>query len=51
MISIDPFSQTDWASVWQIIKPVFRSGETYVFPPDISEKRRLRKRLGKSLAF
>jgi L-amino acid N-acyltransferase YncA len=31
------FEAADWPSVWQILKPVFRLGETYPYPPDISE--------------
>ncbi len=27
----------DWSAIWQIIEPVFRRGDTYTFPPDISE--------------
>jgi len=27
----------DWADVWQIIEPVFRAGETYPYPIDITE--------------
>jgi ribosomal protein S18 acetylase RimI-like enzyme len=34
---IRAFEETDWPSVWKIIEPVFRSGETYVFSPEISE--------------
>ncbi len=38
MIDIKPFEEQDWPSVWRIIEPVFRAGETYPYPPDISEK-------------
>ncbi len=37
MITIRPFQQNDWPALWQIIEPVFRSGETYAYAPDISE--------------
>lgn len=37
MTTIRPFTETDWPAVWQIIEPVFRSGETYAFSPAISE--------------
>lgn len=37
MITIYPFEQTDWPSIWKLIEPVFRSGETYAFSPEISE--------------
>lgn len=38
MIEIRPLEARDWPSVWGIIEPVFRAGETYVFPPDITEQ-------------
>jgi len=38
MIDIRLFNQQDWNSVWRIIEPVFRAGETYPFSPNISEK-------------
>jgi ribosomal protein S18 acetylase RimI-like enzyme len=31
------FEPRDWPSVWRIIEPVFRAGETYAFAPDITE--------------
>jgi ribosomal protein S18 acetylase RimI-like enzyme len=34
---IRPYQDQDWAAVWKIIKPVFRTGETYAFSPDINE--------------
>ena len=37
MSKIRPFEETDWDCTWQIIEPVFRSGETYAFSPEISE--------------
>ena len=36
-LRIAPFSDSDWPRIWAIIKPVFRSGETYAVPTDISE--------------
>ncbi len=36
-ISIIKIEQSDWFLIWKIIEPVFRSGETYPFSPDISE--------------
>ena len=36
MLTIRPVSQRDWNSVWSIIAPVFRAGETYPFSPDIT---------------
>lgn len=37
MSKIRQFEEKDWDCTWQIIGPVFRSGETYVFLPEISE--------------
>jgi hypothetical protein len=38
MINIRRFDKTDWHVLWKIIEPVFRSGETYVYSPDITEE-------------
>ncbi|MEL7071898.1 MAG: N-acetyltransferase [Cyanobacteria bacterium J06581_3] len=37
MVLIRPIKETDWPSVWAMIEPVFRAGETYAFSPTISE--------------
>lgn len=37
MFTIRPFEESDWPTVWQIIEPVFRAGETYPKWPDINE--------------
>jgi ribosomal protein S18 acetylase RimI-like enzyme len=37
MITIYPLRERDWPSVWRLIEPVFRLGETYAFSPAISE--------------
>jgi L-amino acid N-acyltransferase YncA len=37
MTRIRLFEPPDWPSVWRIIEPVFRAGETYAFSPDITE--------------
>ena len=37
MFEIRPYQDQDWASVWQILRPVFTEAETYAFPPDMSE--------------
>lgn len=37
MITIRNYVEADWPAVWPIIGDVFREGETYAFPPDISE--------------
>jgi RimJ/RimL family protein N-acetyltransferase len=38
MIRIRPFDKKDWTSLWRIIEPVFRAGETYPCSPDITEE-------------
>jgi ribosomal protein S18 acetylase RimI-like enzyme len=38
MIDIRPFEENDWPTIWQIIEPVFRAGETYAFSPEITEE-------------
>jgi RimJ/RimL family protein N-acetyltransferase len=38
MIVIRPLEPKDWTATWEVIKPVFRAGETYPFAPDITEK-------------
>jgi RimJ/RimL family protein N-acetyltransferase len=38
MIVIRPFEQKDWTATWQVIRPVFRAGETYPFSPDTTER-------------
>jgi L-amino acid N-acyltransferase YncA len=35
--AIQRFVDADWPQIWQILEPVFRLGETYAFPPDITE--------------
>ncbi len=37
MVAIRLIESADWPSVWAIIEPTFRAGETCAFPPDISE--------------
>lgn len=37
MVTLRKFAPADWPAVWGMLEPVFRLGETYVFPPDISE--------------
>ncbi len=37
-MNIRLFEDKDWPSVWEMIKPVFRAGETYAYPVDIDEK-------------
>jgi RimJ/RimL family protein N-acetyltransferase len=38
LITIRPIGKSDWKGAWRIIEPVFRSGESYAFSPDISEE-------------
>ncbi|CAM3409798.1 GNAT family N-acetyltransferase [Halomonas lysinitropha] len=38
MIHIRPYQPEDWPSLWAILEPVFRAGETYAVPRDISEQ-------------
>jgi len=37
MFKIRPFEENDWDGTWQIIVPVFQTGETYPYSPDITE--------------
>ncbi len=37
MIKIRRFEEQDWKTIWQIVKPVFRAGDTYAFSPQITE--------------
>ena len=37
MLAIRPFTDADWASVWAILAPIFRAGETYGVATDIAE--------------
>ncbi len=37
MISLRQAREQDWPSIWAIIEPVFRDGETFPQSPDISE--------------
>lgn len=38
MIRIRPYQPEDWPALWAILEPVFRAGETYAVPRDISEQ-------------
>ena len=37
-MNIRPYQASDWVTLWPILEPVFRAGETYPCPPDISER-------------
>jgi len=37
-ITIRPFQESDWASLWQILSPILAEGETYTFSPNSTEK-------------
>ncbi len=34
---IEPYTAKHWPEIWDILRPVFRAGETYPFAPDIPE--------------
>ena len=36
--TIRNFEESDWDQLWPILEPVFRAGETYPYPTDISEE-------------
>ncbi|WP_372715703.1 hypothetical protein [Novipirellula sp.] len=37
MTALRLFLPGDWLSVWRILEPVFRAGETYPYSPNITE--------------
>ncbi len=37
MFRVLPFKESYWPGVWGILEPVFRAGETYGLPTDLSE--------------
>ena len=37
MFGIRNYEERDWKSVWHVIEPVFRAGETYAYATDITE--------------
>ena len=37
MLEFEKITEAHWPAVWQILKPVFRAGETYPYAMDISE--------------
>lgn len=36
MPTIRPFQNDDWPGLWQFLEPVFRAGDSYPYPTDIS---------------
>lgn len=36
-VKIRRFEPSDWTLVWAVLEPIFRAGDTYAFPRDISE--------------
>lgn len=38
MIRLRPYQPEDWPALWAILEPVFRAGETYAVPRDISQQ-------------
>ena len=37
-VRIRAYQPDDWSAVWRILEPIFRAGETYGLPRDITEK-------------
>ena len=37
-MEIRKYREADWSQVWPDIETVFRDGETYPYPPDITEQ-------------
>jgi RimJ/RimL family protein N-acetyltransferase len=37
-MNIRKYREADWSQVWRMIEPVFRTGETYAFSPEITER-------------
>lgn len=35
---IRPYERTDWKAVWAVLEPVFREGECYAFPRDMTSE-------------
>lgn len=38
MITLRPYRPADWPALWAFIEPVFRAGETYAVPRDLTEQ-------------
>ena len=37
MLRIEPMRDDDWPALWQLLRPVFRAGDTYAFPQDMGQ--------------
>lgn len=37
MIHIREALDADWPAIWSVLEPTFRRGDTYTYPPDVSE--------------
>lgn len=37
-VHIRPYQPADWSAVWAMLAPVFRAGDTYAVPRDLSEE-------------
>ena len=37
-LSVEPADPDDWSAIWDIIRAVVVSGDTYPYPPDITEE-------------
>jgi ribosomal protein S18 acetylase RimI-like enzyme len=37
-VRIRRYRSDDWAAVWTVLEPVFRAGDTYAYPRDITEE-------------
>ena len=38
MFRVLPYQKSYWPGIWEILEPIFRAGETYAVPSDISER-------------
>lgn len=47
MFTIRRFESQDWDEMWSFMKPVFRAGETYPYPPRITKQEAREKWVGK----
>lgn len=38
MITLRKATEKNWSSIWHLLEPVFRAGETYAFNPEMTEQ-------------